>query len=113
MKMNGTLLLLPVCVFVLCLFCETVYSQEEATKRQPPLFHDATPCEKVHLEQIKVPEDFAISRSEGPTHADWGAHRFVLVRANGKYSVRETRWARDQKPESGDARKNKTLPAVI
>lgn len=39
------------------------------------------------LSQVQVPEDFFISYSSGPAHADWGGVVEVTVKADGNYLV--------------------------
>ncbi len=72
---------------------------EERKQQQPSYPHDDTPCEKVNLEKLKVPEDFYIVYSDGPTHAEWGADRSVAVFADGSYSIKESSYSRDERKE--------------
>ena len=67
--------------------------------QEPSYPHDDTPCEKVDLEQLEVPEDFYIVHSRGPTHAEWGADRSVAVAADGSYSIKESSFSRDEQKE--------------
>ena len=86
-------------VLALSLSPQSISSQEKKPKKEPPFPHDDTPCENVEMKHIRVPDDFSISHSEGPTHAEWGARRTLSVEADGKYTVLETRWLQDQRKE--------------
>ena len=51
---------------------------------QPPAQpHDTTPCRKIALERLSVPDDFSLSFRSGPTHAAWGTTTITTVYASG------------------------------
>jgi len=67
--------------------------------KEPPFPHDDSHCEEIDIDQIKVPEDFYIIHSSGPTHAEWGADRSIAVSADGRYTIKESSFSREEHKE--------------
>ena len=88
-----------------------IAGQEGRELQKPSYPYDDTPCEKVDLEQLEVPEDFYLVYSEGPTHAEWGADRSVAVSADGSYSIKESNYSRDEHKEVTKVLAEGKLPA--
>jgi hypothetical protein len=55
---------------------------------------DTTPCGKVALERVAVPDDFSLVFRSGPTHADWGTTTITTVNASGLATLKEVRRAK-------------------
>jgi hypothetical protein len=53
------------------------------------LAQDTTPCGKVEIAPVSVPDDFTLIFRSGPTHADWGTTTTTMVKASGLVTLTE------------------------